>query len=408
MHRRGLARLHAQRARRPDLRLSRLRALRAAARPSLQPSQALARSLCQAHRRRAASVRCALRLSGEFAARRPLLRSPRQRAGHAEGRRHRRQLQLGRRPATQRAVVRHGDLRGPCARAEHAAPGPAAQRARHLRGTRRSALHRPHQAARRHRGRADAGQCLRAGPQPPAEGPAQLLGLQHHRLLRPRAALPVGQHARRDAHRRPPPARRRHRADPRRRLQPYRRGQRAGTDHVVPRPRQCQLLPPRRRQSAPLRQRHRHRQHGEPRDAARAADGDGFAALLGHLLPCRWLPFRPRRHPRPRGARFRSRLRLLRRHPPGPGAVAGKADLRAVGHRPGRLPARQPSAGLRRMERPVSRRHPPLLARRRGPALGFRRPPRGVGRLLRQAGRDGRGRRSTTPPATTASPWPTR
>ena len=125
MHRRGLARLHAQRARRPDLRLSRLRAVRAAARPSLQPSQAPARSLCQAHRRRAASVRCALRLSGEFAARRPLLRSARQRAGHAEGRRHRRQLQLGRRPATQRAVVRHGDLRGPCARAEHAAPGPA-------------------------------------------------------------------------------------------------------------------------------------------------------------------------------------------------------------------------------------------------------------------------------------------
>ena len=139
-----------------------------------------------------------------------------------------------------------------------------AQRARHLRRPGRPALHRPHAAARRHRGRADADPRLRAGPQPAAEGPAQLLGLQHHRLLRPRAALPVGQHARRDAHRRPPPARRRHRADPRRRLQPYRRGQRAGADAVVPRPRQCQLLPPGRRQSAPLRQRHRHRQHGEP------------------------------------------------------------------------------------------------------------------------------------------------
>ena len=54
MHRRGLARLSAQRARRADLRLSRLRPLRAAARPSLQPSQAAARSLCAAPRRRAA------------------------------------------------------------------------------------------------------------------------------------------------------------------------------------------------------------------------------------------------------------------------------------------------------------------------------------------------------------------
>ena len=52
MHRRGLARLPARRAARPDLRLSRPRPVRAAARPSLQPAQAAARSLCAAHRRR--------------------------------------------------------------------------------------------------------------------------------------------------------------------------------------------------------------------------------------------------------------------------------------------------------------------------------------------------------------------
>ena len=40
--------------------------------------------------------------------------------------------------------------------------------------------------------------------------------------------------------------------------------------------------------------------------SARAADGDGFAALLGDRVPCRRLPLRPRRDARPRGARLRS------------------------------------------------------------------------------------------------------
>ena len=50
-----------------------------------------------------------------------------------------------------------------------------------------------------------------------------------------------------------------------------------------------------------------------------------------------------------------------------------QADLRAVGHRAGRLSARQSSAGLRRMERPVPRRRAPLLARRSGSARRARR-----------------------------------
>ena len=56
------------------------------------------------------------------------------------------------------------------------------------------------------------------------------------------------------------------------------------------------------------------------------------------------------------GDGLRSRLRLLRRGAAGPGALAREADQRALGHRAGRLPGRQPPAGLRRVERQVPRR----------------------------------------------------
>ena len=55
----------------------------------------------------------------------------------------------------------------------------------------------------------------------------------------------------------------------------------------------------------------------------------------------RRLPLRPRQHAGPRAVRGRQAGRVLRHHPPGPGAVAGQADRRAVGRRPGRLPGRQ-------------------------------------------------------------------
>ena len=61
---------------------------------------------------------------------------------------------------------------------------------------------------------------------------------------------------------------------------------------------------------------------------------------------------------------FDSGVGLLRRPASGPGAVRGQADLRTLGHRPRRLSARTASAGLRRMERQVSRRRAALLARR--------------------------------------------
>ena len=48
-----------------------------------------------------------------------------------------------------------------------------------------------------------------------------------------------------------------------------------------------------------------------------------------------------------------------------------EADLRALGPRPGRLPARPSPAGLRRMERPLPRQLQAFLARRRGRAPDF-------------------------------------
>ena len=141
---------------------------------------------------------------------------------------------------------------------------------------------------------------------------------------------------------------------------------------------------------------------------ARAADGDGFAALLGDRRSMSTASASISASTLGReGHGFDPRLGLLRRHPPGSGAVARQADLRALGPRPGRLPARQSSAGLRRMERPLPRRRAPLLARRRGPARRLRRPPRRLGRPVRPPRRAGRGPRSTTSPRTTASRWPT-
>ena len=117
-------------------------------------------------------------------------------------------------------------------------------------------------------------------------------------------------------------------------------------------------------------------------------------ALLGRGLPRRRLPLRPRHHRS--GARthgFDPGSGFFDAIRQDPMLSAREADLRALGHRPGRLPARQPPAGLRRMERPLPRRRPPLLARRQRPARGPRRAPRGLGRPLRPARRGGPGPR---------------
>ena len=56
--------------------------------------------------------------------------------------------------------------------------------------------------------------------------------------------------------------------------------------------------------------------------------------------------------------------RVLRRHPSGPGALAGQADRRAVGRRPGRLPGRQLPGPVVGVERHLPRHDARLLARR--------------------------------------------
>ncbi len=88
--------------------------------------------------------------------------------------------------------------------------------------------------ARRDGDRAAARACVPAGPAARRARTAQLLGLQHARVLRARAELSRDRRAQRDAHRDQAAAFGRHPGDPRRRLQPHLRGERARPDAVVP------------------------------------------------------------------------------------------------------------------------------------------------------------------------------
>ena len=126
--------------------------------------------------------------------------------------------------------------------------------------------------------------------------------------------------------------------------------------------------------AALLRRFHRLRQRAQSHASARAADGDGFAALLGGGLPRRRLPLRSRDHARPRPERLRSAAPLLRRDPAGSGAGRRQADRRAVGHRPRRLSGRRFSARLVGMERSLPPHAAPLLGGRRQPDRRGRRP----------------------------------
>ena len=96
-----------------------------AERPSFQPQQAPARSLCPHPRGRVAVEPGALRLhDGER--RRPHLRRARLRSFHAEMRRRRHaQAAPARGPAAETPLVEQPDLRGPCPRPDEAAPGRA-------------------------------------------------------------------------------------------------------------------------------------------------------------------------------------------------------------------------------------------------------------------------------------------
>ena len=142
-------------------------------------------------------------------------------------------------------------------------------------------------------------------------------------------------------------------------------GNHLGPDAVVQGRRQQVLLPARPRRPALLHGLHGHGQLAQRRPPERAADDHGLAALLGDRVPRRRLPLRPRERAGARALRRRPAERVLRHDPPGPRALAGQADRRAVGRRPGRLPGRQLPRAVERVERHLPRRDARLLARRR-------------------------------------------
>ena len=119
-------------------------------------------------------------------------------------------------------------------------------------------------------------------------------------------------------------------------------------------------------------------------------------------VPRRRLPLRPRRGARARVLRRRPAVGVLRRDPPGPGALAGEADRRAVGRRPGRLPGRQLPGAVVGVERRLPRHDARLLARSVATAASSPSACRARPTCTRPTGAI-RSRRSTSSPPTTAS-----
>ena len=176
------ARLSARGDAGPAVRLPGARPVRAGARAALQLGEAAPRPVREGDQRGRSSGarRCTATRSASRTAQRPGLR-----AAHDELGRGQPVLRLGRRPPPAHRLPPHGDLRGPCEGPDDAPPGPARGAPRHLRGARPPGDHRPPDGAGGDRAGADAGAPVRQRPPAGRRGPDQLLGLQHHRLLRP-------------------------------------------------------------------------------------------------------------------------------------------------------------------------------------------------------------------------------
>ncbi len=198
--------------------------------------------------------------------------------------------------------------------------------------------------------------------------------------LAARCAIPGGD-AVQDHGAEPSPGR--HRGDPGRGLQPHRRGQPPGPDAVDARGGQLRLLPAVAGGRALLHGLHRLRQHPEHAPPPGAAADHGQPALLGAGDARRRLPLRPGQHPGARAVRRRQAGRLLRHHPPGPGAVAGEADRRALGRRPRRLPGGQLPGAVDGVEREVPGFRAAVLEGRWGDGVGVRLATGGQQRPLR-------------------------
>ena len=138
------------------------------------------------------------------------------------------------------------------------------------------------------------------------------------------------------------------RSDPGRRLQPHRRRRRAGTDALVPRHRQRDLLLARRRQAL-LPELHRHGTNRQREPSRRARSHPRRAALLGDGDARRRLPLRSRLGARPRRPRpCAGRCAAPRAHRRGSDPPRRQAHCRSLGCR-GRLSGRvrSPSAAGR-------------------------------------------------------------
>ena len=244
-HRALLARLPAAHQARPALWIQGARPVGSGARTVVQPLEGAARSLRQGDRRALGLERGDLPVSLQRAG--ELEERTRQRALRREERRHQPVLRLGQRSAPEHALAPHGRLRNARQGLQPHAPGHSGRPARDVRRARASPLDRVPEEPRHHRGGVAARSPVRPGLDACRAGPAELLGLQLHRLPRAaqrvfgcrtvRRAGPGIQEPRADA------ARRRHRSHPRRGLQPHGRGQPPGPDAVVQGHRQPGVLP---------------------------------------------------------------------------------------------------------------------------------------------------------------------
>jgi len=181
LRRRRLARVPARRRARAGLRIPGARSLGPGPRAALQSGQAPARPV-----RAGGARRGRVRARG--------IRLPRGRPGRAEFARlrrarpaqpgHRQPVRVGRRRTAAAELLGHDPLRGARQGPDHAPSGRARAAARHLRRARARGRHQLPDPARRHRRGTAAGAPVRARGVPAPAGADQLLGLQHHRVLR--------------------------------------------------------------------------------------------------------------------------------------------------------------------------------------------------------------------------------
>ena len=181
-----LARVPAGRQPGPALRVPGARPLPPGRRASLQPGQAAARPVRQGDRgqRELGSAGLLLHVRPPGPAQQRRLRAVRPPLGRGEP-----VLRLEPRPAAAHAVPRDRHLRGARPRPDQGASGHPGGAARHLPGPGASRGHLAPARARRHGGRAHARAPVRHRQPPERARARQLLGLQHHRLLRPAQRL---------------------------------------------------------------------------------------------------------------------------------------------------------------------------------------------------------------------------